>query len=84
MEAGAVTLSGTGTLAPMPLLEVDTSIKGTIIYTVRLAIKGEKGNGFVVTALITKPTTTGRRMLLSESTTSGFAVGKITGTSIKF
>lgn len=50
MEAGAVTLSGVGTLAPMTLLDVDTSIKGSIIYTVRLAIKGEKGNGFVVTA----------------------------------
>lgn len=34
-------LSGKGTLAPMPILDVNTETPGTIIYTVRLGIKGE-------------------------------------------
>ncbi|CAD8138823.1 unnamed protein product [Paramecium octaurelia] len=85
LEQGYVKLQGTGTLVNLPILETVIG-EGEIIYTVRLAIKGEKGNGLAVTAKIINPNAAGsrRRRALQENTSSQLAVGNLNGTQITF
>ncbi|CAD8053675.1 unnamed protein product [Paramecium sonneborni] len=85
LEKGAVKLQGQGTLVNLPILETVIG-EGQIIYTVRLAIKGEKGNGFAVTAKITNPNVASsrRRRVLNEDSTGRLAVGNLNGNQITF
>ncbi|CAK85470.1 unnamed protein product (macronuclear) [Paramecium tetraurelia] len=85
MEQGYVKLWETGTLVNLPILETVIG-EGEIIYTVRLAIKGEKGNGLAVTAKIINPNSagSGRRRVLEENTNSQLAVGNLNGNLITY
>ncbi|CAD8043299.1 unnamed protein product [Paramecium primaurelia] len=85
LEKGYVKLQGKGTLVNLPILDTVVG-EGQIIYTVRLGVAGEKGNGFAVTAKIINPNgaTSRRRRVLDEDTTPKLAVGNLSGTQITF
>ena len=90
MEKGYVRLSGSGTLIDLPILDTQISNEGTIIYTVRLGIKGGKGVGIVVAAKITNPNKSRRRILADTTATeidnasNGIAVSKLNSSLIAF
>ncbi|CAD8044479.1 unnamed protein product [Paramecium primaurelia] len=85
LEKGYVKLQGKGTLVELPILETVVG-EGYIIYTVKLAIKGEQNNGFAVTAKIINPNVANnrRRRFLDEGTIPRLAVANLSGSKIIF